>query len=80
MGDIIIDSTSGGQVRPLDSIASNLTEDVHVIRRDLGVLAGLLSRPDLEPEVAAVVVQLVGNVGMLDSNVADLTASVDHAD
>jgi len=79
MGDIIIDSTSGGQVRPLDSIASNLTEDVHVIRRDLGVLAGLLSRPDLEPEVAAVVVQLVGNVGMLDSNVADLTASVDHA-
>ena len=80
MGDIIIDSTSGGQVRPLDSIASNLTEDVHVIRRDLGVLAGLLSRPDLEPEIAAVVVQLVGNVGMLDSNVADLTASVDHAD
>ena len=80
MGDIIIDSTSGGQVRPLDSIASNLTEDVHVIRRDLGVLAGLLSRPDLEPEVAAVVVQLVGNVGMLDSNVADLTASVEHAD
>jgi len=78
MGDISIDSTTGGQVRPLDSIARNLTEDVHVIRRDLGVLAGLLSRPDIEPEIAAVVVQLVGNVGMLDSNVADLTASVEH--
>ena len=80
MGDIIIDSTSGGQVRPLDSIASNLTEDVHVIRRDLGQVAGMLASPDMDPDLAVALVQLVGNVGMLESNVADLVASVQHTD
>ena len=78
MAPINIDMDAGGAVRPLHSTAANLTEDVQVIRRDLGQVAGMLASPDMDPGLAVALVQLVSNVGMLESNVADLAASVEH--
>ena len=85
MATISIDSTSGGQVRPLLAAARhaaiNLRDELDQLRRVAGDLTGHLADTpgtDLECEAASYLVQLHARLAMLERHAADLAASVEH--
>jgi len=84
---ISIDSTSGGQIRPLPAAARhaaiNLRDELDQLRQvasDLTCHLADTHGTDLEGEAAAYLVRLHARLAMLERHAADLEASVDHAD
>ena len=80
---VTLDPRTGGRVQPLEqaahNAAKNLPEDLEMLRRHLGEVVGMVTRRDMDQDLAVELLQALTVVTTLEGNVADLVASVEYS-